>query len=82
MMMPAKIVIIITYYMIKKFEKVTIPKSRWLLFRIPSQKSQDIHKTSQDFYYSFLPSCNYNLKPIPELEYYHDDVTDFLVAID
>ncbi len=67
---------------IKEFEKVTIPKSRWLLFRIPSQKSEEIHKTSQDFYYSFLPSCNYNLKPIPELEYYHDDVTDFLVAID
>lgn len=67
---------------IKEFEKVILPKSRWLSFRIPSQNAIDIHNASQDFYLSFLPSCNYNLKPIPELEYYHDGVTDFLVAID
>lgn len=67
---------------IKEFEKVTIPKSRWLVFHIPSQIPKDIQKASQDFYLSFLPSCNYNLKQIPELEYYHDGVTDFLVAID
>ena len=67
---------------IKGFEKITIPKSKWLIFHIPNQTPEDIQKTSQDFYLSFLPSCNYNLRPIPELEYYHDKVTDFLVAID
>lgn len=64
------------------FEKITIPASKWLSFRIPSQEAKDIHDVSQQFYLEFLPSCKYNLKAIPELEYYHDGITDFLVAIE
>lgn len=62
-------------------EKVVIPKSKWLLFRINSQEAKDIRDMSQQFYLDFLPSCKYNLSNLPELEYYHDDITDFLVPI-
>lgn len=64
------------------FKEIIIPKSKWLIFRIPTQNAEDIRKVSQQFYLEFLPSCKYNLRSIPELEYYHDDVTDFLVAIE
>lgn len=63
-------------------EKITLEASKYLSFRIPSQEAYDIHTITEDFYASFLPSCKFNLKNAPELEYYHDDVTDFLVPID
>ena len=63
------------------FETITIPPSKWLKFKINTQNEQDIQKTVLDFYNSFLPSCKYNLKELPELEYYHDNQTDFLIAI-
>ncbi len=66
---------------INEFEHIQIPKSKWLKFRVNSQNAKDIQEISQKFYREFLPSVKYNLKPLPELEYYHDDVTDFLVAI-
>lgn len=66
---------------IKEFERVKIPKSKWLRFRINSRKAKDIQEISHKFYKEFLPSVKYNLKELPELEYYHDDKTDFLVAI-
>lgn len=64
------------------FDKVVIPKSKWLKFSVSSYSAQDIHELMLKFYLSFLPSCKYNLKSLPELEYYHDGVTDFLVAIE
>ena len=66
---------------IEEFEHVKIPKSKWLKFRINTQNAQDIQEVSHKFYEEFLPSVKYNLKELPELEYYHDDITDFLVAI-
>ena len=66
---------------IEEFEHITLPKSKWLRFRINSQKAKDIQEISHKFYREFLPSVKYNLKELPELEYYHDDITDFLVAI-
>ncbi len=63
------------------FEKVEIPEGKWLVFRINSQDAKEIQEMSETFYMNFLPSCKYNLKETPELEYYHDDVTDFLVPI-
>ena len=66
---------------IEEFEHVNIPKSKWLKFRINSQNAKDIQKISHKFYGEFLPSVKYDLKELPELEYYHGDVTDFLVAI-
>lgn len=66
---------------IKEFEHIKIPKSKWLRFRINSQNAKDIQDISNRFYKEFLPSTKYNLKELPELEYYHDGITDFLVAI-
>lgn len=65
----------------KELEKIVIPKSKWLVFRINSQNAKDIQEMVHKFYREFLPSCKYNLKEIPELEYYHDNLTDFLVPI-
>lgn len=66
---------------IEGFEKIIIPASKWLVFRINSTNAKDIQDMSNKFYFEFLPSCKYNLREIPELEYYHDGVTDFLVPI-
>lgn len=66
---------------IPSFENVFIPKSKWLKFRINSQNPKEIQDVSHKFYKEFLPSVKYNLKELPELEYYHDDITDFLIAI-
>lgn len=59
-----------------------IKESKWLKFRISSCESHDIQEMSNYFYFNFLPTCNYNLKDEPELEYYHDGVTDFLIPIE
>ena len=66
---------------IDEFECIQLPKSKWLRFRVNSQNPKDIQEISHKFYEEFLPSVKYNLKEIPELEYYHDNITDFLVAI-
>ena len=66
---------------IEEFEHIEISKSKWLRFRINSQNAKDIQEMSHKFYGEFLPSVRYNLKELPELEYYHDGITDFLVAI-
>lgn len=62
-------------------EKIIIPESDYLVFYIDSQNPKDIQQKSQDFYLKFLPSCSFNLSPMPEIEYYHDDITEFLVPI-
>ena len=67
---------------IPDFERLRIPASRWLKFTINSENATDIQNMSQQFYSEFLPSCKYTLRELPELEYYHDGVTDFLVAIE
>lgn len=64
-----------------ELEQIIIPSSKWLKFRIDSQDEKDIQYLSHCFYEEFLPSTKYNLKEIPELEFYHDGITDFLVAI-
>ena len=62
--------------------KQIIPKSKWILIRINSQEAIDIQEASRIFYCEFLPSCKYNIKDLPEIEYYHDNVTDFLIPIE
>lgn len=67
---------------ISEFQKVVFPKSKWLKFTINSQEAKEIQKVSQEFYQNFLPSSKYNLKPLPELEWYYDNITEFLIAIE
>ncbi len=62
--------------------KRVIPKSKWILIKVNSQEAEDIQKASKIFYYDFLPSCKYNFSDLPELEYYHDNVTEFLIPIE
>ena len=64
------------------FQKLQIPASKWLKFTIDSIDAPDIQAVSQQFYREFLPSSKYTLRELPELEYYHDGITDFLVAIE
>lgn len=66
---------------IPEFEKIIIPKSKWLVFKIDNQETVNIQELSQQFYLSFFPSCKYNFRELPELEYYHDGITEFLVPI-
>lgn len=62
-------------------EPHSVPARRWLKFRIYSQEAPDIQAMSDLFYKKFLPTCEYELTPEPELEHYHDGVTDFLIPI-
>lgn len=59
----------------------SVSARRWLKFCIPSQEADDIQAMSDLFYQKFLPTCEYELTPEPELEHYHDGVTDFLIPI-
>lgn len=63
------------------FEPKIIKKSKWLKFLIPSQNSKDIQEMADNFYLKFLPTCPYKIKEEPELEYYHDNITEFLIPI-
>ena len=63
-------------------EQKIIPKSKWIEIRINSQKAKEIQKASKIFYEDFLPSCKYNLRDLPEIEFYHDGITDFLIPIE
>lgn len=65
-----------------EFKKYHIPAARWLKFEIPSQNEREIQSTSHWFYENFLPTCSYKLSSAPDLEYYHDGVTDLLIPID
>ena len=67
---------------IKGLQKKVIPKSKWIMIRIKSQEVAEIQATSDMFYQEFLPISKYHFKDIPELEYYHDGITDFLIAIE
>lgn len=67
---------------IEEFEKYTIPKSKWLKFDIFSQNAKDIQEMSHKFYIEILPILTYNLRNIPEIEYYHDGMTEFWIPIE
>lgn len=67
---------------IEEFKKIVIPKSKWLKFKINNQDYRDIQKVSEEFYEQFVPSSKFKLKSFPELEYYHDGITEFLIAIE
>lgn len=71
-------------YLDKKdnMKKIVIPKCKWIQIRINSQEPKDIQKASENFYDYFIPSTKYNFRELPELEYYHDDITDFLIPIE
>lgn len=67
---------------IEGLQKYKIKGGKYLKFIINSQVAKEIRKVSQDFYKYFVSSCKYNLRELPELEYYHNDITDFLVPIE
>lgn len=62
-------------------ERVELPAHRWLKFIAKSSQASDIQILSHDFYESFLPSSSYAIDDFPELEYYHDNITEFWVPI-
>ncbi len=66
---------------ILEFEKLIIPKSKYLVFRIDNDEADDIQKMSYEVFNNFLPSTNYTFKMIPELEHYHNHVVDYYVPI-
>lgn len=67
---------------IDEFERYVIPKSKWIKFDIFSQKERDIQEMSHRFYIEILPVLKYNLRDIPELEFYHDEITEFWIPIE
>ena len=66
----------------KGFSKIVIPKSKWIVFKIYSQETEDIQNTTQRFYKEFIPSTKYKFRELPELEYYHDNIVEFLIPIE
>ncbi len=66
----------------KGLKPYTVPKSKWLVFSISSRQAKDIQKTIEEFYVHFFPSCQYQIRNLPELEYYHGSQTEFMVPIE
>ncbi len=64
-----------------EFVTYQVPSTRWLKFTIDSQSASAIQAASTKFYESFLPTCEYQLRPEPDLEYYHDGITELWVPI-
>ncbi len=62
-------------------EKIIIPSSKYVKFKIDNQSPNDIQAVTNKFYLEFFPSSNLNFSDAPELEYYHDDITEFLVPL-
>lgn len=73
---------ILYYEKMDDMEKFVIPKSKWIQLRVNSQETEDIQENSRIFYREFLPNSKYNFRDLPELEYYHDDIMDFLIPIE
>lgn len=67
---------------IENFRKYVIPKGKWISLKVPSQEAKEIQEVTNKFYLDFLPSSKYRLRNLPELEYYHDDITEFLIPIE
>lgn len=63
------------------FERIKVPKSKWLKFTVDSKDVKDIQGIIEKFYCEFLPSSTFNLSDMPELEHYVGNKTEFLVAI-
>lgn len=64
-----------------EFVTYQVPSTRWLKFAIGSQAATEIQAASAKFYENFLPTCEYQLRPEPDLEYYHDGITELWVPI-
>lgn len=67
---------------IDEFTKYIIPKSKWIVFKINSQNPKEIQETSDMFYLNFINDCKYKIRNLPELEYYHDNITELLFPIE
>ena len=66
----------------EEISKVLIPAGKWIVFKIDSQNSKEIQKMTDDFYEKWIKSIDYKVKELPELEYYHDNVTEFFIPIE
>lgn len=62
--------------------KISFPESKWLIFRIYSNTARDIQNLSYKFYDNFFPKNKFKLRDLPELEFYENDYTEFMVAIE
>ena len=65
----------------ENLQTYTVPAARWLRLRVNSQEAKDIQEMSDWFYAEFLKNCDYRLRLDPELEHYHDGITDILFPI-
>ena len=79
---PIDIISHLNYHLKVDMKEFVIPKSKWIQLRVNSQEPEDIQENSRVFYEEFLPNSKYNFRDLPELEYYHDNVTDFLIPIE
>jgi AraC family transcriptional regulator len=67
---------------INDFKRIVIPSSKWLVFKVNSQEAIDIQETTYKFYEKIINSIDYRVSKLPDLEYYHDDITEILIPIE
>ncbi len=63
------------------FKKFIIPKRKYFVFHINSYSEKDIQNTINVAENKFLSSLNLPLLDYPQIEYYHDGVTDFYLPM-
>ena len=77
----------IKYYILGKkkrqdFEKITIPKAKWVIFKLNSKEQKDILELINTIYTKWLPSSEYNIiLPYPNLEIYYENYCEYCVAV-
>ncbi|MBP3463942.1 MAG: AraC family transcriptional regulator [Clostridia bacterium] len=66
----------------KEFQKVILPKSKWIVFKTKTQDTKEIQETTQKIYKEFIPSTKYKFKELPELEYYHNNIVEIMMPLE
>lgn len=67
---------------IRGFERITLAAGKYLRFRVNSYDAKEIQRLTDTVFLDFLPSSRFEVRFAPEIEYYHDGVTDFFLPIE
>lgn len=66
---------------IDKMEKIVIPKSKWISFKINSNKGEDIKSLFEEAFRNYLPSIGLKKIKNYEIEIYTEDYTEIYIMI-
>jgi AraC family transcriptional regulator len=63
------------------WDKIVIPKSEWVIFKIENRSGEYMSNFSKKVYEDWIPYSGYNIRNAPELEVYGEDYTEWWLPI-